>query len=133
MLLKIPVCYIILRENRILLVKRSAKDNSEPNKWSFPGGSSLDTETFEETLKRELKEEINCDPVSFKYFKSYCIVEKEKIYKAIYFYGDIQGEIKLNEELSDFNWFNLKDNQTFDLDFAYNQKQILKDFLEHIK
>lgn len=54
----IRVSAIILRDNKILLIHR--KKNGEEY-WVFPGGGVEDTETIEEGIVREVKEETNLD------------------------------------------------------------------------
>lgn len=49
---------IIVRDNKILLIHR--RKNSEEY-WVFPGGGVENTETPEEGIKREVKEETNLD------------------------------------------------------------------------
>ena len=57
-------------------------------------------------------------------------LSEEHISRAIYFYGEINGDIKLNPELSQFEWFDIDDPKIFDLNFAFNQKEVLKDFVD---
>lgn len=54
----IRVSAIILRDNKILLIHR--KKNGEEY-WVFPGGGVEDTETIEEGIVREVKEETSLD------------------------------------------------------------------------
>lgn len=55
-------CVIIQHptENKILIPQRSEK-MSLPLKWEFPGGKVRSQETPEESLIREIKEELNLD------------------------------------------------------------------------
>jgi mutator protein MutT len=48
-------------ENKILLTKRGKKAKNELGKWEIPGGALELGETFEQGLKREIKEELNID------------------------------------------------------------------------
>jgi len=49
--------------------------------------------------------------------------------RPFYFYGDIDGEIVLNDELSEYCWFALDDPALFDLTFAFNQADVVRDFI----
>lgn len=119
---------IIIKNNKILLFKRL-----ENNKlfWHIPGGKCWKNETFENTIKRELKEELNVKIKKLNYFKSYNLIFKKLDIesRAIYFYGEITGKIKLNRELLDYEWFELNDKLILKKPFFLNQKQVLKDFI----
>jgi 8-oxo-dGTP diphosphatase len=47
---------ILIKDNKILIAKRSAK-GKVPHKWEFPGGKIENGETPEECLIREMNEE----------------------------------------------------------------------------
>ena len=47
----------IICDNKLLMTKRS-KNKSHPNMWEVPGGCSQTKETSEDTLNREIQEEI---------------------------------------------------------------------------
>lgn len=119
---------IILDETKtkILLFKRSELED-ESNKWSLVGGTLMKNETFEDALKREVNEEINCKILNFKFFKEYIF----KKVKSKYFIGNIAEDIKLNlSELNEYRWFNL-DEKILDLDLAFNQKKVIQDLLQY--
>jgi 8-oxo-dGTP diphosphatase len=131
MFVKNIVNLIILNEKKqVLLAKRSLND-SQGGKWSIPGGGVESNEIFEEALHREIEEELGCNIKSFSYFKSYCITNNEIILRPLYFYGGIIGDIKLNHELSEYKWFNI-DSDLFNLDLAFNQNIVLKEFIEFL-
>ncbi len=135
MKLGIAVNLLIVNEkNQLLLAKRSSIQGSCANMWSIPGGTCELNEIFEETLVREIKEELGCKVSDYKYFKSYLFELREDFFvKAVYFYGNIDGEIKLNDELSECKWYDIDDEKIFDLDFAFNQKEVVKDFVSFYK
>ena len=47
--------------NKILLLKRSDRNDYKPGYWDIPGGTVEAGETVEEALKREAKEEIGAE------------------------------------------------------------------------
>src|SRR5437868_5111404 len=53
----------------ILLVKRSA--NPYKNYWDLPGGFIELNETLEQSIEREIKEELGIELKNYQYFKSY--------------------------------------------------------------
>ena len=126
----LAVNFLIIRENKILLVKRNNNSSQFPGVWSIPGGGAEKGENIEETLFREISEELGCDIEFYTYFKSkYFVMSDDFHVRAVYFYGDIKGEIVLQEEeLSEYKWFELNDD-LLELDFAFNQEEIIKDFL----
>ena len=129
-----PVNMIILNSrNQILLLKRREKEDQFEGYWSIPGGGPEGKETYEEALRREIKEEINCKIETATFFKSYFFKVNPKLkVRAIYFYGSVKGNIELNEEFSDFEWFDLEDFEAKDLKIAFNQKEVLLDFKKEI-
>ena len=64
--LKIRIAGIIIKENKLLLLK----GRGHKHLWT-PGGKLEKGETDKECLKRELKEEIGVDLIEAKFFKEY--------------------------------------------------------------
>ena len=129
-----PVDLIVIRDNKILLAKRNKEELEYKCTWSIPGGGPEFDEGIEEALHREIKEELGCKIKEYKYFKSYHMkLAKDFIARAFYFYGDIEGKIKLNHELSEYRWFDINDSKILELNFAFNQKEVIKDFIEFWK
>jgi mutator protein MutT len=121
---------ILIRDNKILLVKRSFKSKHEPGSWSLPGGTCEDEETIEECLIREIKEELNMIIINKKYFKSFIIKNKDtSLTRAFYFFGDVKGDIKLNQESEEFCWFDIN---KIPEKMAFSQDKILKEFKNYL-
>ena len=57
---------VLVREDCVLLVKRTASRETAPGAWDFPGGHSEDGEAPEQTLVRELAEEIGVVPTEYR-------------------------------------------------------------------
>ncbi len=55
-------CAIILKNNTILAAKRGI-NMAHTGYWEFPGGKINTNENHEECIKREIKEELNCEIV----------------------------------------------------------------------
>jgi 8-oxo-dGTP diphosphatase len=109
---------LILKENKILLVKRSSNANTFPNTWTCPGGRSKEGESPQQTAARELKEEVNLDFKPRMLFKK----GKHKGSELFRFLGDWSGDVKIQEEeLSDYNWFSYIDAIKLDLGFDYRE------------
>jgi len=52
---------IILKDKKILLIKRSNYTKVYPDFWACPGGRAEPNETAEQNVIREVKEEVNLD------------------------------------------------------------------------
>lgn len=117
---------IVIRNDQILIVKRSEKETAFPNCWSFPGGAVEFGESFQEGLQREIKEEIGCQIKENELFKSVNFVTDKGIIN--YYIGDITGEIVLDDdELSEYRWISLEEDLS-KYDWAFKQDNLLKEY-----
>jgi len=108
--MKIIWAWIIIKENRILLIKRSKNKpvNNFPNYWSFPWWRHENNETPEETAVREVKEEIWVD-----FFITRILDEYKTEYNNFHhFLWDYSWTIILQEEECDwYGWFNYEETK----------------------
>lgn len=117
---------VILRGNKLLTLKR----NEEPFKgmWDLPGGFMHQDETPEETVKREMKEELGIDtnPVFIKAVPGTHLWKGEQFPVISFFYfADIGSQnIKLDGENSEFKWIGLAEADPQNIAFDSNQKFI---------
>ena len=110
---------VVVKEGKILIIKR----NFDPNrgKWSIPGGVIEVGETVRESAVREVYEETG---LRVKIGKIADVVdniihEGEKVkyhfvncdFEAEY----ISGEVKINEEVSDFAWIEEEDMEKYNM------------------
>lgn len=109
---KLCAAGILLKDNKILLGKRSTNRDFYPNVWDIIGGHCENNEIPEQTLSRELKEEIGITPVSFVHISVLKdskpnIRENYEIY--IYLVTDWKGTPKnlLLNEHSKLGWFEI--------------------------
>jgi len=106
----------IIKDKKILLVKRITTASFFPDHWAFPGGRAEDGEFPEETVKREVKEETNLHFTPIKVFMKGLFRNRE-MYR---FLGVWKGEIKLQqEELYDYGWFSYEEAMKLNLAFDY--------------
>jgi 8-oxo-dGTP pyrophosphatase MutT (NUDIX family) len=96
-------------QNRLLLLKRT--DNYC---WGIPGGSTEPGEIVEEAAKRETFEETNLEIDKMSLFGVFSGPELyykypngDEVYNVTIMYvsRDWRGEIQLNDEHSEWNWF----------------------------
>jgi 8-oxo-dGTP diphosphatase len=99
------IAAIILKNKKFLCVKEQDLDV-----LITPGGKQESKENDEETLKRELKEELNVDLISMKFLRTF----KDKVYqnnddlilKA--YFANISGVPKPTSEIEKMFWVNSK-------------------------
>jgi len=107
---------IILKDKKILLVKRSKKSMLYPETWVCPGGRGNPNETPEQIVVREVKEEVNLDFQPTQLLKK--TVHKER--ELFRFLGTWSGKIKIQkEELTQYGWFSYKETKALNLGFEY--------------
>lgn len=108
---------VIIKENKILCVQRDEnKYDYISKKWEFPGGKVEENEQLEDTIQREIQEELNLN-IEVKSF----LLQVNHQYpdfklKMDTFICEINsGIIQLNDHI-DFKW--LSTNELPDLDWA---------------
>jgi ADP-ribose pyrophosphatase YjhB (NUDIX family) len=103
------VTLIVDQERRLLMMKRT-----DSGHWGVPGGAVELGEVIEEAAKRETREETNLEIVNMSLFGVFSGLELyykypngDEVYNVsiVYLSQDWRGEIKLNEEHSEWNWF----------------------------
>jgi len=73
---------IIPRNGKILVAQRHSTSRFEPDRWEFPGGKVDFSEHPEQSLKRELKEELGID------------IETGPLYEVLSHVYDRDGDIR---------------------------------------
>ena len=130
------VTLIIYKDNKVLLQKRD--DNGC---WAIHGGGIELGEKYIETLKREIKEELNIEPINPDLMGIYSGKElfniypksKDQVYilNHVFFCENYKGKITFEDaEVEDIQWFDL--DKLPENIFKVN-KPILKDVKEFVK
>jgi 8-oxo-dGTP diphosphatase len=116
---------VIIQDNKILCVQRNEnKYDYISKKWEFPGGKVEENEQLEETIKREIQEELNLI-IGVKSF----LIQVNHQYpdfklKMDTFICEItSGFLKLNEHV-DYKWLSI--NELSDLDWAAADLPVVK-------
>lgn len=103
---------IIVRGSRILLGKRSSTKNAFPNVWDVPGGRRAPGESLEETLTRELQEELGIRTLETKYIRRLDIADPSADLEChLFLVVDWEG-VPSNlapEEHDEIRWFTIDD------------------------
>ncbi len=102
------------------------------NQYALVGGKPDLGETIEETVIREVQEEIGVLFKNIKFWKAELgttSVSKTEPCDVYYFYGGMEGSLKLDpNEILDVIYVG-KDGLS-DVDFAFDHKEILRQFFE---
>lgn len=122
--MKIACSWIILRtdnsKKQILLVKRGSYTNKFPHYWSFPWWKQEDGEDLKDTVKREVKEEINLSftPENLFYTSEINWIQLNR------FLWTWKGEIKVEwKELDWYAWYIFEEIKN--LKIAFDNKVVL--------
>lgn len=121
-------CAIIIKNKRVLAAQRSELMHL-PLSWEFPGGKLEGTESEEECLRREIREELNIDvKVHRRLSKNiYQYPGKKEIELIPFVCYFSSGEISLKEhKIAD--WFTLDELRS--LDWAAADIPILDEFIK---
>lgn len=119
------VSAIIIRDsdNKVFITKRSKNKEFSPNKWETVGGRIEENETPKQALIREIKEEIDSDIKSIKFFKDYYF--DNRVFKT--FIVKLSEEPQPNmDDFDDFGWFSR--DEINNLEFAIDCKQRIIDY-----
>lgn len=112
---------VIIEDGKVFLVKEQGKAL-----LFFPGGKVLNTETPEDTCKREVKEELGIDIEIIRPLKTITIPRPEnpnEIVTLVHFLAKRIGEIKPGKNIIEYAWYDLND---LPKDCAPNVFEILK-------
>ena len=103
------VCGVIMNsENNYLITQRGDFNNFQ--KWEFPGGKVESTENIFQSIKRELKEELNIEVAPVKKLLEYDYKE----YNLSFIECTLHSKtIVLNEHLN-YKWVNIEDFNNFE-------------------
>ncbi len=108
--------------HKYLLVRRNINDDIFPGKWQNLGGKMEIGESVEQTLIREIYEEVGIKITSdtpVKYLHSYSWQkDSNDIYRlGLIFLVDIDNnktKVKLSPELMDYGWFDIEEIDALD-------------------
>ena len=100
-------CGILIKDNKILMTKRSKKKREFPNYWEFPGGKCNKNESIQNCIKREINEELNIDINFIKIIKKMKIYNYNLSYCICHIIND--NHIKKNNEIDEYRYVNVND------------------------
>ena len=107
------VAAVIVKENKILIARRKEGKHLE-FKWEYPGGKVENNENEKESLKRELKEELDISVSIDDYItESFYEYDKAKINLKAYFVKNYSGSIKLTDH-DKINWIKIDELNNYE-------------------
>jgi 8-oxo-dGTP diphosphatase len=100
----------IVKDGKLLLIKRRPNDAHRPGEWDIPGGRLESGENPYLGLQRETREEVALEieikaPLDVHYFTR---DDGQQITLIIFLCQSINGDIKLSEEHTEYKWVDLK-------------------------
>lgn len=125
-------CALIIQNKKLLITQNNA-NSDHPFQWEFSGGKIKPGETKEESVKREVYEELGVEIMILTKMNSIEFDYKIKHIELIPFICVIKsGKIKLNEHLA-FRWTVLNDLKQIDFSGADRKLINQKDNFEVLK
>jgi 8-oxo-dGTP diphosphatase len=128
---RIAITAIIYKDGRYLITKRASTEVAFPNLWTVPGGG-LNIDDYintppthpnqwyfalERTLRQEVREEVNLEIGKPEYLLDIALVRPDKTPVVVlsFFAPYASGEVKLDEDATDFVWVTLDEARNYEL------------------
>ncbi|MEK7514469.1 MAG: NUDIX domain-containing protein [Patescibacteria group bacterium] len=135
-----------------LITKRALHKKMMPGKWTIPGGG-LNTDDYvnlpvatkgapqwygvmEISMKREIKEEVNLEIGTLELLTDLAFIRPDGVPCICfsYFTPYVSGEVKLDEDATEFAWVNLEQAKEHDLiDGIWNEIRQIDEILKSRK
>lgn len=110
------VAALIEKNGKVLIAKRITGNKEVIGKWEFPGGKVEDSETEEQAIEREIKEEFDLVIKAEKFLiNNECRYPNKSIDLRLYSCKYVNGEFKLHDH-SEYKW--VEANELLDYDLA---------------
>lgn len=113
----IAVTFLIERNGKFLLIKRSKKEDHYGGKWVFPGGKVEKGENIIKTLLREVKEETGLKiQKRAAFLRSYSFTRNDGTLTIglVFCLKYKSGKVKLDKNSEDFAWIRPNEITKFD-------------------
>ncbi|MFA5136232.1 MAG: NUDIX domain-containing protein [Patescibacteria group bacterium] len=103
--------FIVDTRNRILIVEKSLHEKIDPGLWTVPGGKVMPHEHIISALKREVKEEVGLEIVSYTWIGEDVFMSDKTYFHGEHFLCKAKktAPVKLEKNLVDFAWIYKED------------------------
>lgn len=130
---RIEATAFILKNNKLLILKRSKNKKVLPEYYEMPGGGIEFGESPEEAIKREVKEEAGLNIKVLKPYATFSDVINDKQYIDIQFYAEVIGEnkVKLSDEHTKFEWIEKEEIDNYK--FSEQMKNVILKGFNNLK
>lgn len=113
----------VIKDNKLLVLKRASNDVQMPDIWEIPGGRLELGEDPHEGIKRETKEETGIDievlnPINVRHFNR---DDGQTITMLIFLCKALNDNVKISKEHSDFEWLPLDNCKEKLTDFFHKE------------
>ena len=109
------VAALIVRDNKVLIAKRSTGDPNVFGKWEFPGGKVKENESEEHAIEREIKEEFEMNIKANKFLiNNICEYPTKTIDLRLYECDYLKGDF-IPHDHKEFCWVDIDDLIDYDL------------------
>lgn len=116
----------IVKEGKMLFLKRVKDAEIEPDKWGLPGGHLENFLTPEKNVLKEIKEESGLDIIDCKLIHTKNIKGGKKIYYFLCIPSKDDEVIINNEEHSQYKWMSIEDIKNIsNEDFMFDLKEFI--------
>lgn len=102
---------MIIKNKKILIIKRHRKQKVVPGEWEMVGGKVGMEENLEQGLLREIKEETNldCSIERLLYATDHNIEDNKKVVILLYLCKPLSEKIMISHEHEDYKWVDKKE------------------------
>ena len=109
------VAALIIRDNKVLIARRSTGDENVMGKWEFPGGKVEQDEDEFHAIEREIEEEFELKIKANKFLiNNICEYPTKIVDLRLYDCSYISGEFKLHDH-SEYKWVSKDKLLNYDL------------------
>lgn len=125
----ISIDAVIVSDAKIILIKRGA--NPFKGFWALPGGYVEWGESTEDTVSREVREELGLSVESCELIGVYSMPSRHPKQVINMAYSVVtSGNPKAGDDALEYEWFSLNDLPN---ELAFDHKKIISDYLAKIK